>query len=58
MKITIHRGLNQIGGCITEIQPLSGTKMPAAPHILCNKRKNLLHLQPFRPAADGAGLLK
>ena len=27
MKITIHRGLNQIGGCITEIQSLSGTKI-------------------------------
>ena len=27
MKITIHRGLNQIGGCITEIQLLSGTKI-------------------------------
>ena len=27
MKITIHRGLNQIGGCITEIQSLSGTKV-------------------------------
>jgi hypothetical protein len=26
MKITIHRGLNQIGGCITEIQSLSGSK--------------------------------
>ena len=27
MKITIHRGLNQIGGYITEIQSLSGTKI-------------------------------
>ena len=27
MKITIHRGLNQIGGCITEIQSLSGIKI-------------------------------
>ena len=27
MKITIHRGLNQIGGCITEIQSLSGMKI-------------------------------
>ena len=27
MKITIHRGLNQIGGCITEIQSLFGTKI-------------------------------
>ena len=27
MKITIHRGLNQIGGCITEIQSLSGSKI-------------------------------
>ena len=27
MKITIHRGLNQIGGCITEIQSLCGTKI-------------------------------
>lgn len=27
MKITIHRGLNQIGGCITEIQSLSGTRI-------------------------------
>ena len=27
MKITIYRGLNQIGGCITEIQSLSGTKI-------------------------------
>ena len=27
MKITIHRGLNQIGGCITEIRSLSGTKI-------------------------------
>ena len=27
MKITIHRGLNQIGGCITEIQSLSVTKI-------------------------------
>ena len=27
MIITIHRGLNQIGGCITEIQSLSGTKI-------------------------------
>ena len=27
MKLTIHRGLNQIGGCITEIQSLSGTKI-------------------------------
>ena len=27
MKITIHRGLNQIGGCITEIHSLSGTKI-------------------------------
>ena len=27
MKITIHRGLSQIGGCITEIQSLSGTKI-------------------------------
>ena len=27
MKITIHRGINQIGGCITEIQSSSGTKI-------------------------------
>ena len=27
MKITIHRGLSQIGGCITEIQSFSGTKI-------------------------------
>lgn len=27
MKITIHRGINQIGGCITEIQSASGTKI-------------------------------
>ena len=27
MKITIHRGLDQIGGCITEIQSLSGTRI-------------------------------
>ena len=27
MKITIHRGVDQIGGCITEIQSLSGTKI-------------------------------
>ena len=27
MKITIHRGQNQIGGCITEIESGSGTKI-------------------------------
>lgn len=27
MRITIHRGINQIGGCITEIQSSSGTKI-------------------------------
>ena len=27
MKLTIHRGINQIGGCITEIQSSSGTKI-------------------------------
>ena len=27
MKITIHRGINQIGGCITEVQSASGTKI-------------------------------
>lgn len=27
MKITIHRGINQIGGCITEVQSSSGTKI-------------------------------
>lgn len=27
MKITIHRGINQIGGCITEIASASGTKI-------------------------------
>ena len=27
MKITIHRGINQIGGCITGIQSSSGTKI-------------------------------
>ena len=27
MKITIHKGLNQIGGCITEIQSLSSTEI-------------------------------
>ena len=27
MKIIIHRGINQIGGCITEIQSSSGTKI-------------------------------
>ena len=27
MKITIHRGINQIGGCITEILSSSGTKI-------------------------------
>ena len=27
MKITIHRGINQIGGCITEIQSSTGTKI-------------------------------
>ena len=27
MQITIHRGINQIGGCITEVQSASGTKI-------------------------------
>lgn len=27
MKITIHRGINQIGGCVTEIQSDAGTKI-------------------------------
>ena len=27
MKLTIHRGINQIGGCITEIQSSSGIKI-------------------------------
>lgn len=27
MKLTIHRGINQIGGCITEIQSSSGMKI-------------------------------
>lgn len=27
MKITIHRGQNQIGGCITEIESRSGTRI-------------------------------
>ena len=27
MTITIHRGINQIGGCITEIASASGTKI-------------------------------
>jgi len=27
MTITIHRGINQIGGCITEIATASGTKI-------------------------------
>lgn len=27
MKITIHRGIEQIGGCITEIESASGTKI-------------------------------
>ena len=27
MKITIHRGTNQIGGCITEIQSAKGNKI-------------------------------
>ena len=27
MKITIHRGINQIGGCITKVQSASGTKI-------------------------------
>ena len=27
MRITIHRGINQIGGCITEIASASGTKI-------------------------------
>ena len=27
MKITIHRGINQIGGCITEIESSNGTKI-------------------------------
>ena len=27
MRITIHRGINQIGGCITEVQSASGTKI-------------------------------
>ena len=27
MRITIPRGINQIGGCITEIQSSSGTKI-------------------------------
>lgn len=27
MRITIHRGINQIGGCITEIQSSCGTKI-------------------------------
>ena len=27
MKITIHRGQNQIGGCITEIESGSGTRI-------------------------------
>ena len=27
MKITIHRGINQIGGCITEVHSASGTKI-------------------------------
>ena len=27
MKLTIHRGVNQIGGCITEIQSSSGMKI-------------------------------
>ena len=27
MIITIHRGINQIGGCITEIASASGTKI-------------------------------
>ena len=27
MKITIHRGIDQIGGCITEIRSLSGTRI-------------------------------
>ena len=35
MKITIHRGINQIGGCITGIESASGTK------ILIDLRHNL-----------------
>jgi len=27
MKITIHRGINQIGGCITEIESVSGSQI-------------------------------
>ena len=27
MTITIHRGINQIGGCITEIKSEKGTKI-------------------------------
>ena len=27
MKILIHRGANQIGGCITEIQSAAGTRI-------------------------------
>ena len=27
MKVRIHRGANQIGGCITEIQSASGTRI-------------------------------
>ena len=27
MKITIHRGIDQIGGCITEIESNNGTKV-------------------------------
>ena len=27
MQITIHRGINQIGGCITEVLSASGTKI-------------------------------
>ena len=27
MTITIHRGIDQIGGCITEIESQNGTKI-------------------------------
>ena len=27
MKVTIHRGTHQIGGCITQIESNSGTKI-------------------------------